>query len=77
MLIVTMMSFDRAGIIKHNHHVETRHDQTRHDGSFPAHLSQTLPGQAFLCFVCAKREDSLEFVMCGRLAGGLPWRPAL
>jgi len=52
-LIVTMMSFDRAGIIKHNHHVQTRH--ARLSGSFPAHLSQTLPGQAFLCFVCAKR----------------------
>src|SRR5258705_9188181 len=24
-------------------------------GCFPAHLSQTLPGQAFLCFVCAER----------------------
>jgi len=24
LLIVTVMSFDRAGIIKHNHHVQTR-----------------------------------------------------
>jgi hypothetical protein len=56
LLIVTVMSFDRAGKIKHNHHVRHVQTLTRPDsGSFPAHLSQTLPGQAFLCFVCAKR----------------------
>src|SRR5436190_1353421 len=85
LLIVTVMSFDRAGNIKHNHHVQTRSVQTRYiqtrihpdSGRFPAHLSQTLPGQAFLCSVCAKREGSLEFVICSRLAGGLPWRPIL
>jgi hypothetical protein len=48
LLIVTVMSFDRTGIIKHNHHVQIR-------AVFPPNSSQTLPGQAFLCFVCAKR----------------------
>src|SRR5215475_14562300 len=69
LLIVTVMSFDRAVIIKHNRHVQTR-------AVFPpsqpdiarAGLPVFVP---FLWFVCAKRKDSLEFVMCGRLAGEL------
>jgi hypothetical protein len=38
LLIVTVMSFDRSGIIKHNHHVQTRAD-------FLPNSARHLPGQ--------------------------------
>ena len=56
-LIVTVMSFDRAGIIKHNHHVQTR-------AAFPPNSARHCPGRPFLCFVCAKRKDSFACSSC-------------
>src|SRR4029077_7663205 len=61
LLIVTVMSFDRAGIIKHNHHVQTR-------AAFPPNSARHCPGRPFLCFVCAKRKDSFA---CSSCAAGL------
>jgi hypothetical protein len=70
LLIVTVMSFDRAGNIKHNHHVQTRAD-------FLPNSARHCPGKALPVLVCAKRKDSFESVMRGRLVGGMPWRLAL
>jgi hypothetical protein len=82
LLIVTVMSFDRAGNIKHNIQVQTQSGPD--SGSFPAHLSQTLPGHPFLCFVCAEHKDSLAVVTihlrsscAAGLLADLPGSPAL
>src|ERR1043165_7615680 len=61
------MSFDRAGIINHNHHVQTRYVQTRAD--FLPNSARHGPGRGLPCASSAlSAKGSLEFIMCGRLA---------
>jgi len=56
LLIVTGMSFDRAGKFKHNTAVQTR---AKFLPNSARHARAALP---FLCFVCAKPFGSFEFV---------------
>src|SRR5262245_35249981 len=76
LLIVTVMSFDRAGKIKHNIHVQTR-------AVFPPTSTRHCPGIPSCAFVCAEFKDSLAVVMvhlrsscAAGLPADLPWRPA-